>query len=322
MQKILAYGEIMLRISLDSEINSFMRSTNFGGCEANALVFLSQRGYDCEFLSSFPDNLIGKEINSFLKSLNVKCNINFDKERLGVYYTSTGKNNKPTKISYDRKDTSFSKYLFPKVELHKILKDKKYVIISGITPALSQECQKNILNLIDTAKLLNVKIIYDINYRPTLWSIQECRRFNRKILNHVDFLFTNSKTLRDLFEIKVEFNEVDMFQESEQTLKKFFKTYEIPCVGMTIRKNNKLATMINYQKTNFKSQIFEINQIDRVGAGDSFLASVIHGILSGWDLNKIISFSTSSFALAHTFKGDFNQFTDTEIINFTTNSIN
>ena len=100
MQKILAYGEIMLRISLDSEINSFIRSTNFGGCEANALVFLSQRGYDCEFLSSFPDNLIGKEINSFLKSLNVKCNINFDKERLGVYYTFTGKNNKPTKISY------------------------------------------------------------------------------------------------------------------------------------------------------------------------------------------------------------------------------
>ncbi len=322
MQKILGYGEIMLRISLDSEITPFLKSTNFGGCELNALSFLSQRGYDCEFLSSFPENLIGKEIKAFLKTLNIRSNINFGKERLGIYYSYGSRNNQPTKISYDRKGSSFSKYLISKTELHKILKDKKYVIISGITPALSQECQKNILNLIDTAKLLNVKIIYDINYRPTLWSIEECRRFNKKILNHVDFLFTNSKTLRDLFEIKVEFNDVDMFQESEQTLNKFFKTYNIPCVGMTIRKNNKLATMINYQKTNFKSQIFEINQIDRVGAGDSFLASVIHGILSNWDFKKIISFSTSSFAIAHTFKGDVNQFSDIEIINFTTKSIN
>ena len=110
MDKILAYGEIMLRISSDSESIDNTNSIGYGGCEANALAFLGQRGHSCKFLSSFPDNFMGKDIESFLKSFNIDCCLNFDKNRFGVYYTIPGKNNKPTKISYDRANSSFSLY--------------------------------------------------------------------------------------------------------------------------------------------------------------------------------------------------------------------
>ena len=39
-------------------------------------------------------------------------------------------------------------------------------------------------------------------------------------------------------------------------------------------------------------------------------------VISGWDNEKIISFSASSFAIAHTFRGDVNKFNDTQIKNF------
>ena len=39
MDKILAYGEIMLRISSDDETIDNNYTTGYGGCEANALSF-------------------------------------------------------------------------------------------------------------------------------------------------------------------------------------------------------------------------------------------------------------------------------------------
>ena len=85
---------------------------------------------------------------------------------------------------------------------------------------------------------------------------------------------------------------------------------------MTIRKQNKLAALINSKSNNYLSEVYEVNQIDRVGAGDSFLGATMHGVISGWDIEKIISFSASSFAIAHTFRGDVNKFSDTQIKNF------
>ena len=87
MDKILAYGEIMLRISSDDETIDNNYTIGYGGCEANALSFLGQRKHNCEFLSSSPDNFVGRDIELFLKSFNIDCNLNFDENRLGVYYT-------------------------------------------------------------------------------------------------------------------------------------------------------------------------------------------------------------------------------------------
>ena len=169
MDKILAYGEIMLRISSDDEPIDNNYTIGYGGCEANALSFLGQRKHNCEFLSSLPDNFVGRDIVLFLKSFNIDCNFNFDQNRLGVYYTIPGINNNPTKISYDRTNSSFSMYTVPKAVLSNSIKKAKYLLISGITPALSSQCQENILRMIELAKMNDVKIIYDINYRKNLW---------------------------------------------------------------------------------------------------------------------------------------------------------
>ena len=318
MGKIIAYGELMLRIPL-GEKSFLTQLPNYGGCELNSLAFLSQRGYDCEFLSSFPDSYVGQIIKSYVESLNINCNFNFNKDRLGVYYTKTSETNQPTEIYYDRKNSSFSNYLVPKNDLKKILSNKNFVILSGITPALSPTCQENIYNIIDVAKLYNVKVVYDINFRPSLWSIKECRNFNKQILPQVDYLFANSQTLRSILEIDTKSNDIDIFKESEDSLNQIIDQYNFSLIAMTIRKKNKLASLINYKNTKIRSEIFEIDQIDRVGAGDSFLGSVMYGVLKGWGISKISLFSTSSFAIAHTFKGDVNRFIDEEIIKFKSN---
>ena len=65
----------------------------------------------------------------------------------------------------------------------RIFKDSNFYILTGITPALSKECQKNILNSIKIAKLNNVKIVFDLNYRRNLWTGKESLKFITKIIN-------------------------------------------------------------------------------------------------------------------------------------------
>ena len=47
----------------------------------------------------------------------------------------------------------------------------------------------------------------------------------------------------------------------------------------------------------------------------------MNGFFNNWDDQKIISYSTSAFAIAHTLFGDVNSISDSEIENFKINSL-
>ena len=324
MGKIIGYGELMLRLT--PENYDFLTTYSekllctYGGSEANSISFLGRRGYDCEFLSSFPKNELGNKAISFLKTHGVKVNANIDKHRLGKYFVIPGTNNKLSKIIYDRKNSSFSKFKLNDSIIKKALDNCSYLIISGITPPLSDVCYNNILKLIEKAKNNDIKIVYDINYRKDLWSKDDCKNFNLKILSHIDILFTNSNTFNYVFNINSKLKLDGFYDESEVTLKNILKENEIPTICMTVRNRNKIGGLIFKDKKINKSEVYDIDHVDRVGAGDSFAGAVLYGFLKGWSDDKIISFATASFAISHTKFGDVNCFNDNEIESFKRNN--
>ena len=324
MEKIVGYGELMLRLTPENDdfLVTFSEKllSTYGGSEANSLSFLGRRGYDCEFLSSFPNNELGNKAISFLKTHGVKVNANIDKHRLGKYFVIPGTNNKLSKIIYDRKNSSFSKFKLNDSIIKKALDNCSYLIISGITPPLSDVCYNNILKLIEKAKNNDIKIVYDINYRKDLWSKDDCKNFNLKILSHIDILFTNSNTFNYVFDINSKLKLDGFYDESEETLKNILKENKIPIICMTVRNKNQIGGLIFKDKKINKSEVYDIDHVDRVGAGDSFTGAVLYGFLKGWSDDKIISFATASFAISHTKFGDVNCFNDNEIESFKMNN--
>ena len=232
MDKIVGYGELMLRLTPENDdfLSTFSEKflSTYGGSEANSLSFLGRRGYNCEFLSSFPENELGNKATLFLNSHGVKVNANIDHNRLGKYLAIPGTKNKPSKIIYDRKNSSFSKFKLNDKLINKTLKDCSYIIISGITPPLSNVCYDNIFKLIENAKNNDIKIVYDINYRKDLWSRNESKNFNLKILKYIDILFTNSNTFNHVFDLKSKIKFDSFYDESEETLKKILSENNIP----------------------------------------------------------------------------------------------
>jgi 2-dehydro-3-deoxygluconokinase len=56
-----------------------------------------------------------------------------------------------------------------------------------------------------------------------------------------------------------------------------------------------------------RSQRYTVRLVDRIGGGDSFAAGLIHGFLSGRDLEATLNFAVAASALKQTIPGDFNQ---------------
>ena len=325
MTNILGYGELMLRhtpVDIPSIKNRSQEfKTNFGGSESNSLCFLASKGHTCTFLSAFPKNELGLKSKQFLEEHDVKPKIIFDDNKLGVYYTIPGKNNNLSKIVYKRKDSGFSKYVLNESFIYEIMKDVSHVIISGISPALSRICYDNILKIIDVSKRKGIKIIYDINYREKLWSLNDCKNFNLKILRDVDFLFSNAKTLSSVFNYKLNYKNEEFFSQTEDAINFVNEKFNIPFIGMTVRVKNMLAGALYNGGNICLSESYQVNQVDRIGAGDVFLAATMNGFFNNWDDQKIISYSTSAFAISHTLFGDVNSISDSEIENFKVNSL-
>ena len=323
MGRIVGYGELILRLSPENYdfLSTFSEKllSTFGGSEANSLSFLARRGYNCEFLSSFPNNELGNKAISFLNSHGVKVNANIDYNRLGKYLVIPGSKNKPSKIIYDRKNSSFSKFKLNDKLINKTLKDSSYLIISGITPPLSNVCYDNIFKLIEKAKNNDTKIIYDINYRKDLWSRNDCKNFNLKILQYIDILFTNSNTFNYVFDFKSKLKLNAFYDESEETLKNILSVNNIPTICMTVRNKDQIGGLIFQNSKIYKSNIYDFNHLDRVGAGDSFTGAALYGFLKGWSNDKTVSFATAAFAISHTKFGDVNCFDDKEIEAFRIN---
>ena len=65
----------------------------------------------------------------------------------------------------------------------------------------------------------------------------------------------------------------------------------------------------------YQSKRYDILPIvDRVGAGDSFSAGLIHGLTSGMQPAQALEFAVAASALKHTIPGDVNMVSEAEVL--------
>ena len=325
---IVAYGEILLRLTPfnhgDLIDQSSALNMSFAGAESNIISSLSNLGHRTTMITSLPNNSLGKSACRFLKSFGVNTDyIRFKDGRIGSYYIEHGASKRGGKVIYDRLDSCFSSENIAESIWIKAFKDSDFYVLTGITPALSKECQKNILNSIKIAKLNNVKIVFDLNYRRNLWSGNEALKFFSKIISDVDILIANIGSVSDVFGFNYK-NSTD-FEELESISKSaceyILNKYSFDVIGMTIRNqihatHNQLGGVLRINEKYYYGRSYDLEIIDRVGGGDAFVSGLLHGLINSYKNNQIINFANACFALTQTIKGDINYFEEDEIIDF------
>lgn len=322
---ILGYGELLLRLT-PAEHGSLIEQSGamqmgFAGAEANIIADLSLLGHNTQFITALPQNPIGRKANFFLQNFGINTHpIIWDKGRVGAYYIEHGSSIRGTRVTYDRANSSICNTVISDKTWSTIFKNVNHFILTGITPALSKICRDNINTALSLAKEMNVKVVFDLNYRRTLWSTKEARQSFESILPFVDILIANTGSAFDVFGIKTNLvkDYASLEMATQQAAAALSNLGQFEWMGMTLRlqknaSDNVLGGMLKRGKDYHFSEPLSIEVVDRLGGGDAFSAAMLHGIIKDWSGKEIVNFATAAFAATQTLQGDINYLTEEEL---------
>src|SRR5699024_2136662 len=197
MKKVVTLGEIMLRLSTPNHerfVQAESFDVNYGGGEANVAVSLANYGLDSYFVSKLPENLIGQAATNHLRRFGVNTKyIVRGGNRIGIYYLESGASMRPSKVIYDRANSSISKASTTDFDFDKIFADAEWFHFSGITPALSDEAAVLTEEALKTAKKHGVTVSVDLNYRKNLWSPEKAQKVMTNLMQYVDVCIGNEE---------------------------------------------------------------------------------------------------------------------------------
>ena len=106
----------------------------------------------------------------------------------------------------------------------------------------------------------------------------------------------------------------------EPVVNRLVEEFEFEQVGITLRESQSADdndwSAIYYDGNEIlMAPKYSVRIVDRVGGGDAFSAGLIYGTLQeGWTSAQTLEFAAAASALAHTFHGDFNLVSVSEVM--------
>jgi len=327
--KIVTFGEIMLRLSTPG-FTRFVQTDNydaiFGGGEANVAVALSNYGFDSYFVTKLPKHEIGQSAVNHLRRFGVKDDyIVRGGDRVGIYFLETGASQRPSKVIYDRAGSAISLINGGEINWVEVFTDCNWFHWTGITPALGKKAQDELLIACKTAKEMGVTISCDLNFRAKMWTEKEAQFVMVPLMKYVDVCIANEEDAEKSLGLKAESTNIEAAELNEagyvNVAKKLKEIYNFKVTAITLRqsysasKNGWSAIMIDDKDclTPYRSKIYDIEIVDRVGGGDSFASGLIYGLLKKENTKDALEFAVAASCLKHSIPGDFNLVSTEEV---------
>jgi 2-dehydro-3-deoxygluconokinase len=329
MAEVVTFGEAMVRLSPPSFQRLEQTSSldvQVGGGELNVAVAVSRLGLSAAWVSKLPENSLGRLIRNKAREQGVDTSqIIWSKQgRAGLYFMEFGASPRASSVLYDRSFSAISQITPGEVDWKKVFAGAKWFHVSGITPALGQSAAAVTAEALKSAKTAGLRTSYDLNYRSKLWTDKEAQARQEPMMENVDVLITTEEDTKVVFKITAvnqdqdeKFTRVsaDSFKIVAQRLQEKFK---FKIVAITLRENPSVWknnwTAIAYSGGKFYSdRSYEVEIVDRVGAGDSFSGGFIYGYLTSENVETALKMGNAYSAIKHSIPGDLNWATRAEM---------
>lgn len=278
----------------------------------NVAAGVARFGMKSAWISKLPKNPLGYLIRDRAQEFGVDCShvIWSDEGRAGLYFLEFGASPRASSVLYDRRGSAISMVQPREIDWAKIFSESKQFHVSGITPALSASAAEVTVEALKAAKKAGCTVSYDLNYRKKLWTPADAKKVQEPMMADVDILITTEEDTNVVFGIKE--------KDYETVVERLAQTYKFDIVGISLREDLSVWrnnwTAIAYQDGKiFRDRKYEVEIVDRVGAGDSFTAGFLCGWLKEGDVGKGLRYGNALAALKHTFPGDFNWSTREEM---------
>lgn len=268
---VVCFGEVLFDV--------FPSHRKIGGAPLNVALRLASLGINTQIISRVGDDEIGKELLSFIKLNKVNTNLI---QTDPVYKTGE------VMVSLSEKGSATYTINYPvawdKIECHPEAENAVKIADAFVYGSLV--CRdvisfQSLLELINYAKYK----IFDVNLRAPFYKKKVL--FNLMIQS--DFIKFNDD---ELYEISNSFK--SPYHSLEQNIRFIAELTNTKHICVT--KGSHGAVLFYNEKMYYNSG-YQINVVDTVGAGDSFLAGLISKLLTGKDPQKAIDFACALGAL-------------------------
>ncbi len=286
---LVTFGETMIRLTVTGGRrleNTGSLEITIGGAESNVCVALARLGRRVSWLSALPDNPLGRRISNELRGHGVDTSkvVWSDNSRAGLYFMEMGARPRPTRVTYDRANSSVA-MLAPDAIEDSCVAHARALHLTGITPALSASCAAICERLASVAVEASVPMILDVNYRSLLWSPEEARAGLAALCERATVLLCGAGDARTIWGLAGDPVEVAR--------------------GLLDRSSAELAVVtlgeagvcaVSRAGDVFEQSSLTVDIVDPVGAGDAFAAGFLHAWLD--DRANIPNALRSGVALA------------------------
>jgi 2-dehydro-3-deoxygluconokinase len=293
--QLVTVGEAMLRLSVGSghrleDAQHF--DVHVAGSEANVAFAAARVGLRTSWVSALPANPLGRRVATTLGAGGVDTTLVrwIQGGRLGLYFVEMGSSPRPISVVYDRAASAIAE-ASPDLFDWTAAGDTEFLHVSGITLGLSASGKAIARRAMEEARHQSAKVTFDVNYRQRLWDPAAAAAAVREVAELLDVVICTTEDARDLF---------GAAGAPEDVVERLRRELGAPTVVLTLGAAGAIAS--SGGRTVARGG-HAVETVDRVGAGDAFVAGLIWGLLDG-SLDLGLERGLAMSALKMTLHGD------------------
>lgn len=337
---VLSLGEVLLR--LDPGEGRVRTSRQFTAWEGGGEYNVARGARRCfglstGILTAFADNEIGRLVEDLILQGGVDASlvkwVPYDgmgkRVRNPINFTERGFGVRGAKGSVDRGWSAASQLKAGDFDFDHLFGTLgcRWLHTGGIFAGLSESTAELTIQACEAAKRHGVTVSYDLNYRPSLWQerggFPAAQALNRRLASYVDVMIG---VLCDEPPAAgpVQPGSTDLFAAEDAALRPAIEKLaaEFPnlhTIAATLRRVhtasvNDWGALCWHKGGFYRSRDYpRFDILDRIGAGDSFVAGLIAGLLRENDPQTAVDYGAAHGALAMTTPGDTSMATLPEV---------
>jgi len=298
---LVTLGETLLRLSppgMQRVDQARLFEVGIGGSELNVGCVLARLGRKVAWVSRLPQGPLGRIVDGEARRHGVDTAwVQWVEEaRLGLMFFEPGPPPRNARVIYDRKNSAAAGMALADAPWQSLVADSARVHLSGITPALSESCRILVAEVAALAGRAGTPLSYDLNYRATLTDAAAARAMLDAVAPHLELLVVAERDAQAVLG----------FAESGAALAEALaRRYGVPLVALTRPPGADSGDLLLARGVLREAPRYPVEIVDRIGAGDSFVAGLLYGLLDG-DPDLAIRLGAYLAALALATPGDIN----------------
>lgn len=306
----LTLGETLIRLSppgMQRLEQAKLFEVGIGGSELNVACLLARLGRRAAWVSRLPEGPLGRIVDGEARRHGVDMSLcKWVEARQGLMFFEAGPQPRNARVIYDRKNSAAAGMSISDADWPVLVAASTRVHLSGITPALSETCRALVVEVAQIAGRAGKKLSYDLNYRATLTTPKEAEVVLATIAPHLELFVVAERDAQHV---------LGFTEAGERLAEAIVTRYGMPLVALTRPPAADTGDIFLANGTVRYAPRYPVEILDRIGAGDSFVGGLIHGLLDN-DPDRAIRLAAYAACIGLATPGDINYFGSEDLAAF------